>query len=171
MDPKRFAERIRNKEIARSDQRSAERERAALHDEADKKIRASARGDFDAMRAVAEATVQELNRELGRQRFVFVQVAGGWGIQCGRELATFVYSQLFSNAGRIVLAVSIQRQLSTLAAFGYDEPEPTNERRLTYEPAWDSDRDMLLWVRRGAAPITKDDLIQEVLEALADRDH
>lgn len=170
MEPKRFAERIRNKEIARADQHSAERERAALQDRADVKIRAGARADFDAMRVIAEATVQEVNRELGRPRFVVMSIGGGWAIQCGREMATFVYSQLFSNVGRIVLGVSIQRQLSTFAALGYDEPEATNERRLTFEPAWDADKDTLLWMRRGVQPVTKDELVQSVLETLTDRD-
>jgi len=170
MEPRRFAERIRNKEIARADQRSAERERAALEEQADVKIRAGARADFDAMRTIAEATAQEVNRQLGKQRFVVMPIGGGWAVQCGRELATFLYSQLFSNLGRIVLGVSIQRQVSTFAALGYDEPEDTNERRLTFEPVWDADIDKLLWMRRGAEPVTKDELVQNVMETLTDRD-
>jgi hypothetical protein len=170
MDPEHFAERLRNKEIARTDQRGAEHAEFARLANSNTKIRQAVRPDFDQMFGVAQANIDAVNQNLRETLFILTRSAGGFAIQFGREVAGFTYvPPTFANVGLPAMVVNMQRQINNLAAFGLADPDDMHDQRLTFHPVWDERSGGILWRESGEEPLSKQQLIQHVMSLLDDR--
>ncbi len=143
-----FIERLRSKEVAQHDQREAGAHAQQNQKEINAKIQANARSAFDQLEAIARELASNANSRLEHHRFEVFQIAGGFCIKLGAYTAGFSYAPpLIGNMGLpISMNVYVQEQISNFAALGFgDEPAPAQPRHLRFEPAWDTDADLVVW--------------------------
>ena len=165
-----FADRLRSKEVGRTDQAEAletERRREA---EVSRLILANARRVFDGMEPLAESLVATANSTV-ESKYQLTKAAGGFVLEMGRETAGFSYSQMFANQGPISLVVRIQQRPSNLEAFGLAEPSVRSSIETTWRfvPVWNADSNDVHWRGPGGTLSGESLLLRRVMEILMDR--
>jgi hypothetical protein len=164
-----FAERLRNKETAKGDQADAASELKARQQKNNAYIYENAKSVFLAMQGVAEALADAANPHLSNANYTVGPIAGGFHISLGSQSAGFSYSQMYGNAGEIILSVLIQQRQSNFEMFGLpitERPKPTNH--LKFVPAADAESNTLLWRSNGCDYSSKQ-LVEAVMTTLMDR--
>lgn len=166
-----FVERLRNREIANTDQRAAQEEIFKNQKRVQQTVRESARIAFEEMRSFAESLVHQANAKLTEQ-FTNVAVPGGFGIMLGNKMASFTYAApTFANEGTPYVIVSFQ---SLASSFGFlqdtfDETE-LSISRWELEPVLDTDANSVLW-RDGEHAYSSKDIVRRAMELLQARSH
>lgn len=141
-----FVERLRNREIAHTDQQEAQKRNAEDQESVQQTVRESARSSFEEMRSYAESLVQQANTKLTEQ-FTNVAAPGGFGIMLGNKMASFTYAPpIFANEGVPYVIVTFQSVASNFGFFqdGFYETQ-ASILKWELEPVWDGDTNSLLW--------------------------
>lgn len=161
-----FAERLRNREIARMDQRQAHDEVVEHQEAVQQATREGARIAFEEMRSCTESLVQQVNAKLS-EKFMSLAVPGGFGIMLGNRTASFTYAPpMFTNEGVPYVIVTFQSLASNFGFFqdAFDE-EALSVEKWELEPAWDTDANSVVW-RRGRLTHSSREIVQGAMEAL-----
>ena len=169
IEPDDFAERLRNKEIAKRDQQDGAATQKVRQAETDAFLYANAKNEFKNLRAIAEGVIKGVNQSLEGPKYIVGDAAGGFYISLGRHSAGFGYSQVYQNAGEIFVTVLVQQQQSNFEMFGLPSTERHQpSRRYTFIPCGDAESQTIAW-RSDGATYSSDELIKSFLDILMDR--
>ena len=164
----RFAERLKNIETARLDQREAHAEEATRSAQSERFAYEKAPGAFAAMNSRAREMVNAANKKLTSDRFQIADAGGGFEIWLGAETVGFAYSQPGGNFGHRILMVSMQRRSPNFAAFRSEFA--TNERRWTYDAQGDAKERVVRWRDRDSRKLlSSEQILQDVMSKLMKR--
>jgi hypothetical protein len=126
-----FVERLRNREISRTDQREAHDKTVKNEERTQRMIRGSARSAFEEMRSCAESLVQQANEKV-TEKFMSFPGPSGFVIKLGNRTAGFTYAPpFFANEGVPHVIVTFQSLASNFGFFqGASEEDQVEHRKV-----------------------------------------